>query len=91
MIVPVGVAHVGCTALATGVDGNAVIVTVRVAVDVVHNPDRTTLYVIVAVPAAIPFTKPEVALMVATEVALEDQVPLVPVVLSVAEEPTHIF
>ena len=74
---------------ADGVDGSAVTVTVLVAVTSVQPPVPEIVYVIVAVPAMAPVTRPD-ALTVAIAVELEDQVP--PVALDVKEvvEPTQI-
>ena len=53
----------------------AVTVTVRVSVAFEQPPVPATVYVMVAVPADIPVTRPEVALTVATAGVLLDQAP----------------
>jgi len=53
----------------------AVTVTVRVSVAFEQPPVPLTVYVMVAVPAVIPVTRPEVALTVATAGVLLDQAP----------------
>ena len=55
--------------------GGAETVTVRVAIELAHPPVPATVYVIVAVPEAIPITSPVEGLILAIEVLFDDQVP----------------
>ncbi len=70
-------------------EGGAVTVTVRVAVALVQPPVPALVYVIIAVPAATPVTRPVRALIVATPVALLDQIPPETVDVKVVVPPTH--
>ncbi|MFM8658825.1 MAG: hypothetical protein ACKOCQ_02670 [Candidatus Nitrosotenuis sp.] len=72
---PVVTAQVGCVAVVVGALGNAVTVTVAVVVAFEQPPVPVTVYVITEVPAATAATAPVEALIVATEVVAEDQLP----------------
>ena len=69
--------------------GAAETVTVVVAVASAQPPLPATVYVITEVPALTPETSPVEALMVATEVVAEDQVPPLIVEESVDDPPEH--
>jgi len=69
--------------------GAAVTVTVLVSVALAQPPVPTLVYVMVAVPAATPVIKPDEALIVAIEVAEDDQEPPVTVELNVVVNPVQ--
>jgi hypothetical protein len=64
---------------------------VRVAIALAQPPVPTTVYVIVAVPAATPVISPEAALMVAIAIFDELQVPPADVEEKVDVNPMQIF
>jgi hypothetical protein len=70
-------------------EGGAVTVTVRVAVALVQPPVPALVYVIIAVPAAKPVTRPVDVFTVATPGALLDQIPPETVDVKVVVPPTH--
>jgi hypothetical protein len=79
-----------CVPLKVPADGAATIVTVVVALALEHPPEPATVYVIVAVPAPTPVTKPVLELIVATELLLELHVPPEEVELNILLPPAHI-
>ena len=87
MILP-EVAHVGCVAVADGVVGNAVTVTVEVVDAVAQPPVPATLYTMTDVPAVNPETTPE-ELTVATAGDTEVQFPPDTFDESVVVDPTQ--
>ena len=87
MILP-SVAHVGCVAVAVGVVGNAVTVTVAVVDAVAQPPVPATLYTMTDVPAVKPETTPE-ELIVATAGVTEVQFPPETFEVSVDVDPTQ--
>ena len=87
MILP-EVAQVGCVAVADGVVGKAVTVTVAVVDAVAQPPVPATLYTMTDVPAVNPETTPE-ELTVATEVVTEVQFPPETFEESVVVDPTQ--
>ena len=74
-MLPVGVAQVGCVALAVGIEGKAVTVTVAVVDTLAQPPVPVTVYVMTDVPAATALTAPVVAFIVATLGVAEVQDP----------------
>jgi hypothetical protein len=75
LMLPVGVAQVGCVALAVGIEGKAVTVTVAVVETLAQPPVPVPVYVMTDVPAATALTAPVVAFIVATLGVAEDQAP----------------
>jgi predicted RNA methylase len=80
-----------CPPLSVPAIGAAVTVIALVAVSLGQPPVPRTVYVIVAVPAATPVISPEAALIVATVVFDELQVPPAAVDEKVVVNPTQIF
>ena len=72
-------------------DEGAVMITSLVAVTLAQPPIPTLVYVMVAVPAPRPVTRPENALTVAIEVADEDHEPPVTVELNCVVNPVQTF